>query len=186
MVPIASLWIPILVSAVAVFVASSIIHMVLGYHHGDFRGVPGEDDFMDAVRKFDIPSGDYCFPRPQSSKDLRNPAFMEKMKRGPVGLMTVRPSGPPAMGKSLVLWFLYCVVVSGIAAYVAGRALSAGAGMRPVLRFAGVTAFACYVVGLWQFTIWYWRSMSTTLKSTLDGLIYAVVTGLVFGWLWPR
>jgi hypothetical protein len=186
MVPIASLWIPILVSAVAVFVASSIIHMVLAYHHGDLRAVPNEDGLMDAVRKLDMPAGDYCFPRPQSTKDMRNPAFVEKMKRGPVGFMTVRPTGSPAMGKNLVLWFLYCVAVSGIAAYVAGRALSVGAGMRPVLRFAGVTAFACYAVGLWQFAIWYWRSITTTLKSTLDGLIYALVTGLVFGWLWPR
>jgi len=186
MVALVSLWIPILLSAVAVFVASSIIHMVLGYHRNDFRGFSNEEGVMDALRKFDIPPGDYCFPRPQGPKDLRSPAFVEKMNRGPIGLMTIRTSGSPAMGRSLALWFIYCVVVSFFAAYVACHALRAGAGMRPVMRFTGVTAFACYAVGLWQFTIWYWRSAVTTLKSTLDGLIYAVVTGLIFGWLWPR
>ncbi len=37
MVSLMSLWIPILVSAVIVFVLSSIIHMVLPYHRTDLR-----------------------------------------------------------------------------------------------------------------------------------------------------
>jgi len=38
---------------------------------------------------------------------------------------------------------------------------------------------------LWQMSIWYRRSWSTTLKATLDGVIYGLLTGGAFGWLWP-
>ena len=43
MVSISALWLPILLSAVIVFVASSIIHMVLPVHRGDYRKLPEED-----------------------------------------------------------------------------------------------------------------------------------------------
>jgi hypothetical protein len=185
MVSIASLWLPILLSAVAVFIASSIIHMALPYHRSDYARLPAEDDVMEALRKFDIPAGEYLFPRPQNPKDMKSPVFLEKMKRGPVGLLTIRPSGPPSMGKNLAFWFLYCIVVGIFAAFISGRALPAGVGFRPVSHFAGVTAFAGYVLALWQGAIWYWRSGTTTLKSSFDGLIYAVLTAAIFGWLWP-
>ena len=186
MVPIMSLWIPILLSAVAVFVASSVIHMVLPYHQSDYGKLANEDEVMEALRKANVKSGDYLFPRPSSRGALRDPAFVEKMKRGPAGLLTLKETASPAMGKSLAQWFIYCVVIGIFAAYISGRALSAGAPFTAVMRFAGATAFACYAAGLWQNTIWLWRSASITLKSTFDGLIYAVVTGAIFGWLWPR
>ena len=186
MVPIVSLWLPILLSAVAVFVASSIIHMVLTYHRSDFKKLPAEDDVMDALRKFQVPPGDYIFPKPASPKEMKDPAFQERMKKGPIGFLTVRPGITPSMGKPLAFWFLYCVVVGVFAAWVAARALTAGAPFGAVFRFAGVTAFAGYALGLWQNTIWYWRSAATTLKSTFDGLIYALLTAAIFGWLWPR
>jgi hypothetical protein len=186
MVPIGSLWMPILLSAVAVFVASSIVHMVLPYHRSDYGKLEAEDDVMDALRKAHVTSGDYLFPRPANPGAMKDPAFLEKMKRGPAGVMTIRSSASPSMGKSLGLWFIYCVVVAVFAAYLAGRALPPGAPFASVMRFAGTTAFACFAVGLWQNTIWLWRSAATTLKSTFDGLIYAVLTGAVFGWLWPH
>jgi hypothetical protein len=185
MVPIVSLWLPILLSAVTVFLASSIIHMVLTYHRSDFKKLPAEDDVMGALRKFQVPPGDYIFPKPGSPKEMKDPAFVEMMKKGPVGFMTIRPGITPSMGKPLLLWFLYCVVVGIFAAYVAGRALQGGAPLGAVCRFAGVTAFAGYALGLWQNTIWYWRPVVTTLKSTFDGLIYALLTAAIFGWLWP-
>ncbi len=186
MVPVMSLWLPILLSAVIVFVASSIIHMMLTYHQADYRKVPDEDEVMDALRRAGIPPGDYCFPRPDSPKAMKEPAFREKWSRGPAGLMTVMPSGPPSMGKNLALWFLYCVVVGIFAAYIAGRALQPGAAYLSVFRFAGCTAFIGYSLALWQFSIWYHRSWVTTLKSNIDGLIYGLLTAGVFGWLWPR
>ena len=185
MVPVMALWIPILLSAVLVFVASSIIHMVLGYHAGDWGKVPAEDEVMDALRGFDIQPGDYVIPCPGSSKEMSSPEFVEKMKKGPVAFMTVMPSGPPSMGKSLALWFVYCIVVGIFAAYVTGRALGPGAEYLSVFRFSCTAAFLGYAMALWQNSIWYKRAWSSTLKSTFDGLVYGLLTAGVFGWLWP-
>jgi hypothetical protein len=185
MVPVVSLWLPILLSAVVVFVASSAIHMFLPYHRNDVKKVPDEDGVMDALRNFNIPPGDYMMPRAVSSKEMKDPAFIEKMSKGPVAVFTVMPSGPLAMGKSLVQWFIYSVVVSIFAAYIAGRALGPGTEYLAVSRFAGATAFLGYALALWQNSIWWRRAWSTTIKSTIDGLVYALLTAGVFGWLWP-
>lgn len=185
MVPMMSLWVPILLSAVIVFVASSVIHMMLPYHRTDVGKVPAEDEVMDALRKIGIPPGDYFLPCPGSPKQRKDPDFIDKMKKGPVAFLTVMESGPPSMGKSLALWFLYCIAVGLFAAYVAGRALAPGAQYLAVFRFAGSTAFVGYALALWQNSIWYKRAWSTTLKSTFDGLVYALLTAGTFGWLWP-
>jgi hypothetical protein len=185
-VPVTSLWLPILLSAVAVFVVSSIFHMVLTYHRSDYRKLPSEDDVMETLRKSKVSSGDYLFPFATSPKAMKDPAFREKMTKGPVGFLTVREGGPPSMSKPLVLWFIYCVVVGIFAACVAGQALPAGAPGRSVLHFVGVTAFIGYALALWQNTIWSGRSAVITLKSTFDGLVYALLTAAIFGWLWPR
>jgi len=185
MVPLLSLWAPILVSAVLVFLASSVIHMVLTHHRNDFSRLSAEDEVMGALRKFNIPRGEYFVPCAGSPKAMKDPAFIEKMKRGPVLLMTVMERGVPSMGKSLALWFVYCVVVGVFSAYIAGRALGPGAHYLAVFRFAGCTAFVGYTLALWQNTIWFKRAWSTTLKSTIDGLLYALLTAGTFGWLWP-
>jgi hypothetical protein len=186
MVPITSLWLPILVSAMFVFVASTILHMVLPFHKGDYRKLPSEDAVMEAMRKFNIPPGDYLVPCAGSPKDMNSPAFIEKMTRGPVAMMTVRPNGRPSMAGPLAKWFVYCVVCAVFAAYIAGRALGPGAHYLAVFRFAGCTAFAAYSLALWQDTIWYGRNWATTLRSTIDGLIYGMLTAGTLGWLWPR
>jgi hypothetical protein len=181
-----SLWLPILLSAVIVFVASSIIHMVFTYHNKDFKGVPEEEKVMNALRPFNLPPGEYVVPYTSSTKERNSPEFQEKMKKGPVVVMSVWQSGPPAMGKSLIQWFVYSVVVGIFAAYVAGRALGPGAGYLSVFRFAGVTAFACYSIAHWQDFIWLNRSWGRTFKGTLDGLVYGLLTAGTFGWLWPE
>ena len=180
------LWLPILVSAVASFLMSCIIHMALPWHNSDMRKVPREDEVMDALRPFAIPPGDYGMPRPASMKEMRSPEYIEKFKKGPVMTFTVAKSGSTSMTKSLVLWFLYLIVIAVFAAYIAGRALGAGAEFRQIFRFAGATAFIAYAVGLWQMSIWYNRSWVTTLKATVDGLVYALIMAAIFGWLWPR
>ena len=186
MIGLTTLWLPILLSAVLVFVLSSVIHMVTPWHKSDYPKLANEDRVMDALRPLAIPPGDYMMPRPSSREEMRSPAFVERMKRGPVLMLTVWPSGPASMGKNLVQWFLYAVVVGCFAAYVAGRALPAGAPSLQVFRFAGVTAFVGYSLALWQMSIWYRRSWLTTIKATVDGLIYALLTAGIFGWLWPR
>ena len=186
MVSIPSLWLPILLSAVFVFFLSWIIHMLLPYHRTDFGKLPSETEVQEALRKFDLPPGDYILPHPGSPAGMRSPEFLDKRNKGPVAVMTVMKSGSFDMGKNLIQWFVYCVIVSVFAAYIAGRALPAGAPYLKVFRFVGATAFIGYAMGLWQNSIWYSRAWSTTLKSTLDGLLYGLFTAGTFGWLWPR
>jgi hypothetical protein len=183
---IVTLWLPILVSAVIVFVVSSIIHMVLRYHSGDYRQLPSEDEVMDALRRFNIPPGDYMMPRAGGMAAMRDPKFMEKLNKGPKAMMTVMKSGPGNMGNSLLLWFLYSIVVGVLTAYICGHTMMPGATYLHVFRIAGATAFMGYAMALWQQPIWYGKSTVTTLKSTFDGLVYALMTAGTFGWLWPR
>lgn len=186
MTALTALWLPILVSAVLVFFASAIVHMFLGWHANDYRALPDEEAVRRTLGPMAIPAGDYTVPRASSPADMRNPEFQEKMKAGPVLMVTVLPNGPASMGRNMGQWFVYLVVVSLFAAYVAGRALAPGAHYLDVFRFAGTTAFIAYAVGVWQMSIWYGRSWMTTIKDTIDGLIYALLTAGVFGWLWPR
>lgn len=186
MVPLTSLWLPILLSAVLVFVASAIMHMVLGYHASDFQGVPREAEVMDAMRPFDIPPGDYMLPHGGSAAAMKDPVFLDKMNKGPVALMTVLPKGQVSMGTNFVQWFAYILLVSLIAAYVASRALGPGAPYLEVFRFSGTAAFAGYSLALIQDSIWHKRKWSTTVKMMVDGLVFALLTAGVFGWLWPN
>lgn len=184
MVPVLSLWLPILVSAVLVFAASSLIHMALKYHANDYGPIPGgEGAAADALRPLE--RGQYVIPYATSMKEMGEPAYVEKMKQGPVALITIRRPGPPDMGRSLVSWFLFSVVISIFAAYVAGRALGPGADYLAVFRFAGAAAFLAYGFGSWPESIWFAKPWSTTFKNTLDGAIYALLTAGAFGWLWP-
>jgi len=185
MTTIAALWLPILLSAVIVFIASSIIHMAPLWHRGECPAVPDQDRVMDALRPFALKPGEYMLPRAGDMKAMKTPEFIEKLKRGPVLIMTVLPNGPISMSKALVQWFVYTVIVGLFAAYVASRVLAPEADYLAVFRVAGTTAFVAYAVGLWQQSIWYNRPWSTTLKMTFDGLIYGLLTGGVFGWLWP-
>ena len=185
MVGLTALWLPILLSAVIVFIVSSIIHMVTPWHKNEYPKMENEEKVMDALRPLNIPPGDYMVPRASSTQEMRSPEFNEKMKKGPKMVFTVLPNGPTPMGKSLFFWFLYSVVVAIFAAYVAGRALPAGAAYLQVFRFVGTVSFVGYSLALWQMSIWYARNWGTTIKATLDGLIYALFTAGTFGWLWP-
>jgi len=180
-----ALWLPILLSSVIVFVASSIIHMLLPWHKSDYPKVPNEDRVRETLRPLAIPPGDYMIPRCESSQEMRSPEFAEKLNQGPVMVLTVMPNGPFSMTRNLVLWFLYCVAIGIFVAYVAGRALPSGTPYLRVFQLAGATAFIAYTLALWQMSIWYRRAWSTTIKATFDGLIYALLTAGTFGWLWP-
>jgi hypothetical protein len=185
-VSIPTLWLPILVSAIIVFLASWILHMFLPYHRSDFQKVPSEDEVQGALRKFNIAPGDYMIPCGGGPDAMKSPEFKERFEKGPVVLMTVFRPGSMSMGPYLVQWFVYCIVVSVFAAYITGRSQSPGSPTMSIVRFAGCTAFIAYSIALWQDSIWYKRKWSTTIKNTFDGLVYGLLTACVFGWLWPR
>ncbi len=185
MMTVLSLWLPILIAAVLMFLASSLIHMVLGIHKKDVAGIPDERKVADALRPFAIPPGDYVIPHACDSKEMASPEFIEKTKAGPVAFLTVLPNEPMAMGSSLAMWFGYALVVNGFAAYVAGSTLGAGAEYGQVFRVVAAVSFAGYSLAILQASIWWSRSWGYTLRTMADGLVYALLTGGVFGWLWP-
>lgn len=186
MVPIMSLWLPILLSAVVVFILSSVIHMMLKYHASDTKQLPSENEILEALRKFNIPPGDYMLPRAGSMEAMKSPEYVEKVKKGPVAMITVMKGGSMSMGPYLFRWFLFCVLVGILAAYITGRAVGPGTPYLRVFRFAGATSFIAFSIGQIPQSIWYQRSWSTTLKHLFDGLVYGLFTGGVFGWLWPK
>ncbi|MCI0617531.1 hypothetical protein L0244_31540 [bacterium] len=186
MVPITSLWIAILLSAVIVFIASFITHIVLSYHRNEYRKFPDEDGLSEAIRKANVSPGFYAFPYSASPKEMKSPEIVEKFKKGPVALLTMFPNGPAPMGKYLTWWFLYCVLIGVFVAYLTGRTTGPGAAYLSVFRLAATIAFLGYGVGHILNSIWMGQPWSATIKHMFDGLLYGLLTGGVFGWLWPR
>jgi hypothetical protein len=185
MAPLSALWLPIVLSAVIVFVASSIMHMVLPYHRSDYRKLPDEDRLLPTLRAANLTRGLYIFPF-TNHKDMKSPAMVEKYKQGPVGMMTIVPNGPPAMPKFLGLWFGFCLLVSFFVAYLSVHTVAPGAYYLAVFRVVGTAAFLAYGFGTLSNGIWKGQTLSFTLKEAFDGLVYALLTAGTFGWLWPR
>lgn len=184
-VPLTALWLPILLSAVFVFVASSIMHMVLPYHKSDYQKLPDEDKVRDVLRSVSVQRGLYMFPH-CSHEQMKSPETAAKFKQGPVGTLTILPSAPPNMGKYLGLWFAFCLVVGVFAAYLAGRTLAPGTHYLQVFRVAGTAAFLAYGVGNLANGIWKGLPWSVVIKEVIDGLVFALLTGGTFGWRWPH
>ncbi len=180
-----TLWLPVVLSAVIVFVASSIMHMLLPYHRSDCKRLPDEDKLLAALRAAGLERGYYMFPY-GSHKEMKSPAMVEKYKQGPIGIMTVFPSGPPAMGKYMGMWFVYCLVIGFFVAYLTGHTVMAGANYLVVFRVAGTAAFMAYGLGTLSNGIWKGQPWSMVIKEVVDGLIYGLLTAGTFGWLWPR
>ena len=185
MVPFTALWLPIVLSAVIVFVASSIMHMLLPYHRSDYQKLPDEDKLLAALRAAGLKRGLYVFPF-CTHKEMKSPAMIEKYKQGPVGMMTVFPSGPPVMPKFLGMWFVFCLVVGFFVAYLTGHTVMPGAQYPAVFRVAGTAAFLAYGLGHLSNGIWKGQTWGFTIKEVVDGLVYGLLTAGTFGWLWPR
>jgi len=180
-----ALWLPIVLSAVIVFIASSILHMVLPYHKSDYQKLPDEDKLLPVLRAAGLKRGLYVFPF-CTQKEMKSPAMIEKYKQGPVGMMTILHNGPPAMPKFLGLWFAYCLVVSIIVAHLAAHTVYPFETQRHIFRVVGVSAFLAYGLGNIVNSIWKGQPWSMTIKEVIDGLIYAALTAATFAWLWPR
>jgi len=185
MLGLPDLWLPILLSAVFIFIASSVLHMVLPIHKSDYTKLPGEDDVLAAMRAGSVTPGEYMFPCPADMKDMAAPEFIEKQNQGPVGFMVVVPNGPYAMGKALIQWFFYTIFVGAFVAHIASFSLDPGASFKAVFHVTGSLAILAHAVAQAPNSIWKGVSWATTGKFAFDGLVYAAVTGLAFGWLWP-
>jgi hypothetical protein len=147
--------------------------------------LPDEDKVLPALRNAGLTRGLYIFPY-GTHKDMKSPTMIEKYNQGPVGMMTVFPTGQPFMPKFLGLWFGYCVIISFFVAYLGAHTLPMGAHYLRVFRVVGAAAFLAYGLGNLSNGIWRGHPWSVVTKEVVDGVIYALLTAGTFGWLWPR
>ena len=180
------LWLPIVLAGVFVWIASSILHMVIPHHRSDFTKTPGETEVLSGMRAQNVSPGNYMFPWASSMKDLATPEMLEKYKQGPVGFMNIVPSGQYNMGKSLAQWFGFVLAMSALVAYVARLTIDPGADYLTVFRVTGAIATIGYAFSNISDSIWKGQKWSTSFKFVCDGIVYGLVTGGTFGWLWPE
>lgn len=184
---IAPLWLPIIVSTVVVFILSSIINMFLPWHKGDFAPLPNGESIAATLNAANVAAGDYMYPRPAGMEEMRSPEHKERFLRGPVVLMTVARPKTLSMGKQLTSWFIFVLLISALAACMAVMTVPTAGEYHldhQIFHVVGLFTWVAYALAVWPLSIWYSRSWRSTLTMTLDGLIYAVATGLVFVWLW--
>ena len=183
--PFGSLWLPVVVSAVAVFVVSSVIHMALKYHKADIKPLPNEDAVREALAKGNPSPGLYFSPYCADHAQMGEPAVKAKFEKGPVAMFTILPKGLPMMPKHLAQWFGFSLLVSFVAAYVARHTLHPGDGGMEVMRLTGTVSFAAYALSNLSDSIWKGQPWSNTWRHVFDGLLYALATGLTFRMMWP-
>jgi hypothetical protein len=180
------LWLPIVLSAVLVFVASSLIWNVLGAHKWHIKKLPDEAGAREALGRQDLSPGQYAIPYAAGAGAMKDPAFLEKLEKGPVAMLAVRRPGPPNMGQFLGAWFVYLLCVSVFVAFLCGHTLPRGATYLRVFRVSGAVAVAAYSLGQIPNAIWWGRPWKSVWKEVADGIVYALLTAGCFGWLWPR
>lgn len=180
-----TLWLPIVLSAVFVFMASSVIHMATPLHKNDFKLLGNEEALLTSMREAGVAPGHYMFPMAHSMKESGSPEMVAKYNLGPVGFMTILPNGPWAMGKNLVMWFVFSLIISIFTAYLASLSLAPGAHYLAVFRVAGAVAVLGYAFSHFSDSIWKGLSWSITAKHLFGGLIYGLLTAGTFAWLWP-
>lgn len=186
MVVLAQLWLPILLSAVLVFLASSLVHMVIKWHNSDYGRLPNEDDVRAVFQKGNAAPGQYVVPWCQDMKEMANPEVQKKYTEGPVGVFYLLKPGLPNMGPMLGKWFGFNLLVSIFVAYLASRTLQTGTPYLQVFRATGTAAFMTYALGALPAAIWMGKPWRVAGKEIVDGLLYALVTGGAFGWMWPK
>lgn len=181
-----SLWLPIILSAVVVFVISSLIHMVIKWHSPDYRGFSNEDAVRAAINAGKPTPGRYVIPWCRDMKEMGTDAMLQKYRDGPIGQIVLAPNGVPGIGKSLGLWFLFSLAVAVIGALLATQLFGLDpARDRAAAKLVGAVSFLAYGFGTITESIWASRPWTSSAKYLLDAALYAVGSGLVFGWLWP-
>ncbi len=182
---LASLWLPFLLSTVFVFIASAIINKLPRFWHtSDYKPFANEDEVRAAIRAGSTAPGQYVFPhcKPEAMKD---PATQEKFRQGPVGIVNLRRPGSMNPGASLLQWLVFCLLVSVCCALIGVLALAPGADRHQVFRVMALSAAMGYAFGYFQDAIWWGVPWKSAVKYVVDGVIYAIITGVVFVWLWP-
>ena len=184
MIALSHLWLPIIVSAVAVFVVSALLHMLFTYHNSDYRKFSNEDDVRAAINQGGATAGQYILPYAVGT-GFKDPVVQQKMKEGPAGFVLLRKPSGPEMGPALVQWFVLTLVLSCLVAYVAAMTLAPGTDHMAVFRVVTATAFLAYAGSVAEESIWRAGPWSAGIKAIFDGLVFALVTGGLFAVMWP-
>lgn len=174
-----ALWLPILLSGVALFFASFVAWTMMPHHKSDWKSVPAEDELMSALRKLNLPPGNYIFPS-MTHSDCKNPEAMQKFNQGPRGILGLWDL--PNMGVNMFCTFVFFLITAAIIAYACFTALGPGKDFLTVFRIAGTIGILTYAAGGIPNGIWFKRRMIT---DVLDGIVYGLILGLIFGLLWP-
>jgi hypothetical protein len=176
-----SLWLPILVSGVAVFIASCLAWMVLPHHKKEWVHLPNEDAVMNQIRSDNVPPGQYCFPFAANPEDCKSEAYKAKMQAGPRGTLTLW-AAPPNMAVNIVCTLAFFIVANFVIGYLAGIALDPGEPAMRVFRFVGTAGILTYGTANILNGIWFGRKM---VADIVDGIAYGLITGAIFALLWP-
>jgi len=187
------LWLPILASTAAVWIVSALAWMLVGHHKGDWRAVPREDEFIATVKRMGIAPGSYGFPefrRLEGMSKEEKRAKMEEMQRSPMGILRVW--GPVSMGRNMLLTLLVLFITSVLIAYLGWNALPHGTalgetrpGFAKVMQVLGTAGVLAYCVAGLPNDIWFQRSAREIVMCLIDGIVFGLLTGAVFAWLWP-
>jgi hypothetical protein len=186
-----SLWLPILLSAAAVWIASMIVGMALPHHKQDWIGLPdppGEDGFMDYLRKSGLKPGNYLFPDFRGREALKSEKVEKALKEGPVGHLSVWQT-PLTMGGKMVGTFIVYLVVSALIAYLTRVALPPIPGPTPfakVFQFATTAGVLAYCFSFIPNALWWGSYKRTIVANVIDGILYAAITGAIVAWRWPH
>jgi len=183
MVTLSLLWLPILLSAVFVFIASNILWMALPFWHGrDYGRMTNDSAIQDALTN--VGSGQYIVP--WVDWKTQTPEQRAERQKKPFAFMYVRNPGTFAFAKAIGVYFLYTLIVAFFVGYVASRTISAGTHYLEVFRIVGAVGFMSFGFRGFPDSIWYGKPWKVTFKEVIDGLIYGCLMAGTFGWLWPK
>ncbi len=180
----AQLWIPIVVSAVAVFAVSAITHMAIPARQAEWAHLPKESALQEVLRG--AKPGLYGFPMPAEPSQRGRREAMQRWAEGPSGWLSLVPPGPINMGRNLGLSLLLNLFVSTLAAYAAFHAMGAAPSPRTVFRVVGTVGFLAYGIGAVYEGIWYWKPWRSLAYTVADAVLYCLAMGWIFDYLWPR
>lgn len=184
---LAQLWIPILASAAAVWIASAVVWMAMPHHKKDMIKLPDQEGFISALRAMNIPPGNYGIPHGCGGEGMKDPVMKEAWEKGPLGHMTLWKT-PVSMGRNMIITFLAYLAISTLMAYVGWTALGPAAPGETFLhtfRVMGAMGVAAYAFSIIPGMTWFGAYGRAIIMSMIDGIAYGLITGAIFAALWP-
>lgn len=175
------LWLPILLAGLATHVAATLAWTVLPHHKPEWGRVNSEDELLDWLAAKGVPPGQYLFPYAEDGAEMKSETYQEKSKGKCHGMLFVWPR-PANMGLNIVLTLTFFLVTSFVIGYLASNGLERGATFMNVFQFVTTAGILAHVFAGIPTLIWFRRKCA---MDFLDGLVYALITGLIFAALWP-